>query len=246
MRGKEFKRLKSMLGVVLLATFLVCTMVIPTAVTAERGTVPELSEFTITHEDLSEGDVINYDWYTPNGEELWFWIEDEGGNDYEYKVVSGSSGSFEVKSNGDWYVKWSNPENTNDVELEYDVSVESSQDGDTSDVIGDLIIIVVAICVIGGIGLYYIINDYKKQKELDELKESQQTQPQSQQQPQQYQQTQQQSPTQSQQPPPPPVQGSSTQQTQQQEGKPCPDCDRPMRFVQQYDRWYCDNCEKYQ
>lgn len=55
----------------------------------------------------------------------------------------------------------------------------------------------------------------------------------------------QQPPTQSQQTPPTSPE-SSTQQSQQQDGKPCPECDRPMRYVEQYERWYCDNCGKYQ
>jgi len=254
MRGKEFKRIKSVLGVVLLATLLICTMVIPPAVTAMKSrTIPGLGDFTITKEDLSEGDVINYDWYTPNGEDLVFWIEDEGGNGYKTKQVSGSSGSFEVKSNGDWYVKWSNL-NSKDVELEYDVTVESAEN-DTSTLVGYFIILVVLITIVVGLLLYYMKKDYEKEKEKEELKESQQTQQQPSAPPSQSQQQQPQQPQQAprqpqqsqpQQAPPPPAQGSSTQQTQQQDGKPCPECDTPMRYVEQYERWYCDNCGKYQ
>lgn len=28
-------------------------------------------------------------------------------------------------------------------------------------------------------------------------------------------------------------------------GAPCPTCGRPMTWVDQYDRWFCDVCEKY-
>lgn len=28
-------------------------------------------------------------------------------------------------------------------------------------------------------------------------------------------------------------------------GAPCPDCRRPMTWVDQYDRWFCEECEKY-
>jgi hypothetical protein len=36
-------------------------------------------------------------------------------------------------------------------------------------------------------------------------------------------------------PPPPPIAGAQM----------CPTCGRPMAFVQQYGRWYCENCKKY-
>jgi hypothetical protein len=26
---------------------------------------------------------------------------------------------------------------------------------------------------------------------------------------------------------------------------PCPTCNQPLTLVQQYNRWYCDNCQKY-
>ncbi len=28
-------------------------------------------------------------------------------------------------------------------------------------------------------------------------------------------------------------------------GKPCPDCDKGTRYIEKYDRWYCDNCRDY-
>jgi len=28
-------------------------------------------------------------------------------------------------------------------------------------------------------------------------------------------------------------------------GKPCPDCDREMRWIEEYDRWYCGRCKEY-
>jgi len=28
-------------------------------------------------------------------------------------------------------------------------------------------------------------------------------------------------------------------------GKPCSNCDKAMKWVEQYDRWYCENCQKY-
>jgi hypothetical protein len=36
-------------------------------------------------------------------------------------------------------------------------------------------------------------------------------------------------------PPPPPMAAAQT----------CPDCRQPLTFVQQYNRWYCQNCKKY-
>jgi predicted amidophosphoribosyltransferase len=27
--------------------------------------------------------------------------------------------------------------------------------------------------------------------------------------------------------------------------QPCPTCGKDMRYIQQYDRWYCDNCKAY-
>jgi len=38
-------------------------------------------------------------------------------------------------------------------------------------------------------------------------------------------------------PPPPPP--------QEENQKVCPDCDGKLRFIEQYDRWYCDSCQKY-
>lgn len=54
---------------------------------------------------------------------------------------------------------------------------------------------------------------------------------------QQYQQPQ--HPPQQHQPPPqqPPQQQAAT--------NPCPGCGQQMRWVQQYNRWYCDNCREY-
>jgi len=28
-------------------------------------------------------------------------------------------------------------------------------------------------------------------------------------------------------------------------GKPCPKCDKDMHYIEEYDRWYCSNCDKY-
>ncbi len=28
-------------------------------------------------------------------------------------------------------------------------------------------------------------------------------------------------------------------------GKPCPECDSPMEYEDEWDRWYCEECEKY-
>ncbi len=46
--------------------------------------------------------------------------------------------------------------------------------------------------------------------------------------------------------PPPPSGTVSNQSTQPQAGKACPSCKSPMRYIQQYDSWYCDNCQKYE
>lgn len=31
----------------------------------------------------------------------------------------------------------------------------------------------------------------------------------------------------------------------QQEKSACPDCGNPLRYVEEHDRWYCDNCQEY-
>ncbi len=28
-------------------------------------------------------------------------------------------------------------------------------------------------------------------------------------------------------------------------GRPCPECDRGMRYIEEYGRWYCNNCGEY-
>jgi len=28
-------------------------------------------------------------------------------------------------------------------------------------------------------------------------------------------------------------------------GKPCPDCESGMRWIKEYNRWYCEKCKKY-
>ncbi|MBS3781437.1 MAG: hypothetical protein KGY66_05055 [Candidatus Thermoplasmatota archaeon] len=30
-----------------------------------------------------------------------------------------------------------------------------------------------------------------------------------------------------------------------QVGKPCPDCDSPMRWITEHNRWFCDSCREY-
>ncbi len=32
---------------------------------------------------------------------------------------------------------------------------------------------------------------------------------------------------------------------EKKKGKPCPDCDKPMEYVEDWDRWYCENCDEY-
>ncbi len=63
------------------------------------------------------------------------------------------------------------------------------------------------------------------------------TQPHTQQQ--QWQQSQQQKPQQQFQKP------SQPQQQPQQKSKQCPGCGGQMRYIDEYDRWYCDNCQEY-
>ncbi len=29
-------------------------------------------------------------------------------------------------------------------------------------------------------------------------------------------------------------------------GKPCPECDSPMEYEEEWERWYCEKCDKYQ
>jgi len=52
------------------------------------------------------------------------------------------------------------------------------------------------------------------------------------------QQTQQQPQAQQQQQPSPPPQ-------QPQQSNTCPDCGQPIRYIEEYDSWYCDNCQEY-
>ncbi len=35
------------------------------------------------------------------------------------------------------------------------------------------------------------------------------------------------------------------QPPQQQQGRACPDCNGNMRYVNEYNRWYCDRCQGY-
>lgn len=44
---------------------------------------------------------------------------------------------------------------------------------------------------------------------------------------------------------PQPTQQASQPRAQQQPIYNCPTCQRPIRYIQQYQRWYCDNCRKY-
>jgi len=67
MGSNGFRRTKPVLG--LLTIFLICTMVIPPGVTAyETTVVPANSNHSGGFSDLSEGDVINWDWETVHGE----------------------------------------------------------------------------------------------------------------------------------------------------------------------------------
>ncbi|MFW6142273.1 MAG: hypothetical protein ACOC53_06920 [Candidatus Saliniplasma sp.] len=43
----------------------------------------------------------------------------------------------------------------------------------------------------------------------------------------------------------PPQQQQGWQQSQQQEQNICPTCGNQARYIQEYDRYYCDNCGKY-
>ncbi len=36
-----------------------------------------------------------------------------------------------------------------------------------------------------------------------------------------------------------------TQQPSQQDSETCPDCGQQMRYIDDYDRWYCDSCGEY-
>lgn len=42
-----------------------------------------------------------------------------------------------------------------------------------------------------------------------------------------------------------PPQQQYQQQPPQQQGRSCPDCNGNMRWVGEYNRWYCDNCQSY-
>ncbi len=38
---------------------------------------------------------------------------------------------------------------------------------------------------------------------------------------------------------------TSSRQRSTPPAKPCPECGRSMRYINQYDKWYCDNCQDY-
>ena len=37
----------------------------------------------------------------------------------------------------------------------------------------------------------------------------------------------------------------SGKKTRRDMGKPCPECDRGMLYIEEYDRWYCGSCQEY-
>jgi len=37
----------------------------------------------------------------------------------------------------------------------------------------------------------------------------------------------------------------SAQQQQPQQSNTCPDCGQPIRYIEEYDSWYCDDCQEY-
>ncbi len=44
------------------------------------------------------------------------------------------------------------------------------------------------------------------------------------------------------------IEGGSKQESSSSsipEGKPCPDCGTPMRYVKDHDEWYCESCNQY-
>ncbi len=43
----------------------------------------------------------------------------------------------------------------------------------------------------------------------------------------------------------PPQQQSPQQQPQQQQGNQCPTCGAQMRYIEDQNQWYCDNCQEY-
>ncbi len=46
----------------------------------------------------------------------------------------------------------------------------------------------------------------------------------------------------------PPPQQQQTQQPPPSSQKPirnCPDCGQQLRYIEEYDSWYCDNCQEY-
>lgn len=86
------------------------------------------------------------------------------------------------------------------------------------------------LCIIAGAGIY-VFGDKSSQKGRPPGPQYQQSQ---------YQQPQpQHNSPQHQQPPPPPSQQQSSK------GKPCPDCKKPMEWVEKWDEWYCENCDEY-
>ncbi len=99
---------------------------------------------------------------------------------------------------------------------------------------GALWLIIVLITGIIGLIIWLIVrpdmSEVRRQQQQGWQRQSPQQQP-----PQQQQQQQpQQQPTQ-----------QPTQQPSQQDSETCPDCGQQMRYIDDYDRWYCDSCGEY-
>ncbi len=82
--------------------------------------------------------------------------------------------------------------------------------------------------------------------DMSEVRQEEQMQQQAQQQQWQQGQQQQQPPQQGgQQQPPGQQQQQPPQPPGQQQENACPDCGSQMRYIDEHDRWYCDNCQEY-
>ncbi len=92
------------------------------------------------------------------------------------------------------------------------------------------------LCLIGVILVGISKQDFQQSPQPQQQEQGWQRQTPQQQQGQTTQQQQEQGPQQQQAP---------QQQPPQEAGENCPDCGQQMRYIDDYDRWYCDNCQEY-
>ena len=209
----------------------------------EEQTIPPETQYSNTVE-LEEGDIIEWSWASLDDEgvgvDVYFWIEDEDGLEYEEENFYMGAGSFVVPYDSTWSIIWANPTEDTFVTLEYSIEIDNGTEEDTDGFLELDIWIIIAIIFIVIAAIAFVGQKYFENKES--TRESQQ----------QYQQ-----PSQQQSSVPPPTKQSSQQsegqspqqQTQQNPPPPppknCPSCNAEMRYVDEHRSWWCDRCQEY-